>query len=144
MTQSLTYDSPPSAGESMIAREMREQREREDELRCHWKELGMEVGSQEPPDTPFNRPDPHPATNRAFVPRSASGSLAVSYQKDVRPFKADQQQPRRGSVESADSSRGSSDRLENSRAQVRVDSDICFLVAEKSANKYSDHSLLNQ
>lgn len=91
MSKSVTYEAAISTfahpGENMIAREMREQREREDELRTHWKELGFEIpsGSQEPPDTPFNRPDPHPATTqRAFLP-SVAVTAAVPQSRSQAP-----------------------------------------------------------
>ena len=45
-------------GESIIAKELREQKEREMELRKRWKEMGMESPlDNSVPDTPYNRPD---------------------------------------------------------------------------------------
>jgi len=45
-------------GESIIAKELREQKEREVELRKRWKEMGMESPlDNSVPDTPYNRPD---------------------------------------------------------------------------------------
>lgn len=64
MTTSISYEDAIStyahAGESMIARELREQKEREEELRRRWREeLGIESPLQNSePDTPYNMPDP--------------------------------------------------------------------------------------
>lgn len=47
------------AGESLIARELREQREREEELRQRWNDMGMEMPPlSDVPETPFQIPQP--------------------------------------------------------------------------------------
>ena len=50
------------AHESMIARELREQSEREAELRAHWQSMGLETAQPCSADTPF---DPHQLQMRA-------------------------------------------------------------------------------
>ncbi len=121
------------AGENLIAREIAEQKAREEAVRQHWKELGMDVplASQDPPDTPFNRPDPHPAMNRGVVGRGGMGGgrAGGTYVKEVKPYKAPEsaapEKQRRGSVESEDSSKASSGERLDSRPKVQpyVDED---------------------
>ena len=76
-------------GESLIARELREQREREEELRSQWKSAGMDVPlvTLEPADTPYNQPDPYqsrqshqPAPPKQHTPNRLGGSLSASRQ----------------------------------------------------------------
>ncbi len=64
-------------GESMIAKELREQKEREEELRQRWHEMGVE-SPLEPsiPDTPYNRPDP-PQSKTSHVPRPGTRDSLV-------------------------------------------------------------------
>ncbi len=62
-TKLVTYEEAISSyshrGENLIAKELREQKEREEELRKRWNELGVQspLAPQEP-DTPYNMPEP--------------------------------------------------------------------------------------
>ena len=74
-------------GESMIARELREQREREEELRSQWKSAGIDVPlvTLEPADTPFNQPDPYQPPHAHHQPAQKQtpnrlGALSASRQ----------------------------------------------------------------
>ncbi len=71
-------------GESRIARELREQREREEELRRRWKEMGLEtpLANQDPPDTPYNRPDP-PQPKMNSVQQRGGGKPSWGMSKSV-------------------------------------------------------------
>jgi hypothetical protein len=74
ITYSDAISSSNHSGESMIAKELREQREREEELRKHWESLGFSVNTQEPPDTPYNMPEPRqpPPIKSLSVPMGLS------------------------------------------------------------------------
>ena len=62
-TKLVTYEEAISAyshrGENLIAKELREQKEREEELRKRWNDMGVQspLAPQEP-DTPYNQPEP--------------------------------------------------------------------------------------
>ena len=62
-TKLVTYEEAISAyshrGENLIAKELREQKEREEELRKRWNDMGVQspLAPQEP-DTPYNMPEP--------------------------------------------------------------------------------------
>ena len=69
------------AGESLIARELREQKEREEELHRRWRE---ELGLESPlkpcePDTPYNMPEP-------VQPRMQLNK-GSAYQREIKPYK---------------------------------------------------------
>ena len=74
-------------GESLIAKELREQREREAELHSRWQEMGVEslIDPRDKPDTPFNRPEP---AQPQFQPKTANRLSAAANTSSIRKFSA--------------------------------------------------------
>ena len=119
ITYGVAISAKTHAGETLIARELREQREREEELQKHWEEIQQFKASEDgsvPPSArelvpPPSAQSPVQATKSAPKPGQAQPS---TYQTEVTPFKQTSSQPatnasgRRGSVESNSSSAASS------------------------------------
>ena len=78
------------AGESRIARELREQREREEELRAHWHTMGVDgpMVTDSAPDTPYNMPEPE---QKPVVGPSATGMSKSESAHEVSSVNADQE-----------------------------------------------------
>ncbi len=136
-TKLVTYEEAISGynhrGENLIAKELREQKEREEELRKRWNEQGVQSPLAElVPDTPYNMPEPqqpkpipgHPnmvSTSKAQVSLTngtsshySNGPAAKSpggfYQQGIKSYMEPQlNAARRGSVESDDRSQSSSE-----------------------------------
>ena len=110
-TKSAYRDAIPREGESIIERELREQREREEELRQQCQSLGMEVPKTQAPDTPFNMPEPRqpPPIKGSTVTRLSTTSTIMGQREQMNSSNTKYMNiganklPRRASSDSASS-----------------------------------------
>ena len=80
-TKLVTYEEAISAyshkGENLIAKELREQKEREEELRKRWNDMGVQSPlTPQEPDTPYNQPEPKQPKPIPGHPNMVSSSKA--------------------------------------------------------------------